>query len=102
MHSQYSPFAYVQCSVELILDNFSPHRFTHLNHSAFTYNINVNNNSGAPAMGTCRVFLAPRSDERGTTMLLRDQRRMMMEMDRFTIARESSSSIYCTKEKSMH
>lgn len=37
-------------------------------------------------MGTCRIFLAPRFDERGTEMLLRDQRLLMIEMDRFVIA----------------
>lgn len=39
-------------------------------------------------MGTCRIFLAARNDERGTTMLLRDQRRLMIELDRFTVARK--------------
>lgn len=34
--------------------------------------------------------MAPRNDERGSSMLLRDQRSMMMEMDRFVVAREYS------------
>lgn len=58
-------------------------RYTHLNHNAFTYNINVNNDSGTPLMGTVRIFLSPRNDERGTEMLLRDQRLLFIEMDRF-------------------
>lgn len=61
-------------------------RFTHLQHTPFTYNINVTNNTGAQAMGTCRIFMAPQNDERGTPMLFRDQRGMMTEMDKFTIA----------------
>lgn len=61
-------------------------RFTHLQHQAFSYNINVTNNTGAQAMGTCRIFMAPRMDERGTPMLFRDQRLLMIEMDKFTIA----------------
>lgn len=61
-------------------------RFTHLNHMDFSYNINVTNNTGAQAMGTCRIFMAPRNDERGTAMLFRDQRLMMTELDKFTVA----------------
>lgn len=61
-------------------------RFTHLQHTPFTYNINVTNNTGSQAMGTCRIFMAPRMDERGTPMLFRDQRQMMTELDKFTVA----------------
>lgn len=41
-------------------------------------------------MGTCRIFLTPKFDERGTEMLLRDQRLMMTEMDKFIVARKNS------------
>lgn len=61
-------------------------RFTHLQHTDFEYNINVSNGTGAQAMGTCRIFMAPRNDERGSQMLYRDQRLMMIEMDKFTVA----------------
>lgn len=61
-------------------------RFTHLQHNEFTYNINVNNSTGSPQMGTCRIFMAPHNDERGNPMLFRDQRLMMCEMDRFVVA----------------
>lgn len=61
-------------------------RFTHLQHIEYNYNINVQNNTGAQAMGTCRIFMAPRNDERGTPMLFRDQRGMMTELDKFTVA----------------
>lgn len=63
-------------------------RFTHLQHNDFEYNINVNNDTGSQAMGTCRIFMAPRNDERGTPFLFRDQRLMMTELDKFTVACE--------------
>lgn len=61
-------------------------RFTHLQHQPFSYNININNNTGALVLGTCRIFMAPSFDERGTEMLLRDQRLLMIEMDKFVVA----------------
>lgn len=61
-------------------------RFTHLQNADFTYNINVNNTTGRPAMGTCRIFLGPRNDERGQQFLFRDQRLLMIELDKFTIS----------------
>lgn len=61
-------------------------RFTHLNHQQFSYNINVTNNTGTAARGTCRIFMAPQRDERNTPMLFRDQREMMIELDKFTVA----------------
>lgn len=61
-------------------------RFTHLQNADFSYNININNTTGAQTRGTVRIFISPRNDERGTPMLLRDQRLMMTEMDRFTVA----------------
>lgn len=61
-------------------------RFTHLQHTPFTYRINVNNASSGMVMGTCRIFLAPKFDERGTAMLFRDQRLLMTEMDKFIVS----------------
>jgi tyrosinase len=61
-------------------------RFTHLNHTPFTYNIQVNNAGSAQRMGMVRIFMAPKTDERGTDMLFRDQRLMMIEMDKFIVA----------------
>lgn len=63
-------------------------RFTHLQHTPFTYSINVNNSSGAQRLGTARIFMGPKFDERGTAMLFRDQRLMMIELDKFTVQRE--------------
>ncbi|XP_061400199.1 phenoloxidase 2-like [Musca vetustissima] len=60
-------------------------RFTHLQHTPFTYTINVNNDSGAQRFGTVRIFLAPKTDERGQPWLFRDQRLMMVELDKFVV-----------------
>lgn len=61
-------------------------RFTHLQHTPFTYTIQINNDSGAQRFGMCRIFLGPRFDERGTDMLFRDQRLLMIEMDKFVVS----------------
>lgn len=76
-------------------------RFTHLQHSDFTYTINVTNNTGAQAMGTVRIFLAPRIDDRGTSMLFRDQRLLMMEMDRFVVACKFLTYKYTTIDENI-
>jgi tyrosinase len=60
--------------------------FTHLNHVPFTYNIQVINDSGEVKMGMVRIFLAPKKDQRGLNMALREQRLMMTEMDKFVAA----------------
>lgn len=59
-------------------------RFTHLQHAPFVYNIVVNN-QGPQRRGTCRIFLAPKFDERGLPWLFRDQKGLMIEMDHFTV-----------------
>ena len=40
-------------------------------------------------MGTVRIFLAPKFDERGTDMLFRDQRLLFIELDKFIVARNN-------------
>lgn len=67
-------------------------RFTHLNHEPFTYIINVNNGNNAQVLCTARIFMAPKFDERGTEMMFRDQRHLMIELDRFVIACKYSNS----------
>ncbi|XP_045478278.1 phenoloxidase 1-like isoform X2 [Harmonia axyridis] len=69
--------------------DFSPRgpvfvRFTHLQHQPFTYTINVNNRGGN-RRGTCRIFLAPKFDERGNPWRYRDQRLMFIELDKFPV-----------------
>ncbi|XP_004526317.1 phenoloxidase 2 [Ceratitis capitata] len=61
-------------------------RFTHLQHTPFTYTINVNNDSGAQRFGTVRIFLGPKTDERGQGMLFKDQRLLMIELDKFVVS----------------
>ncbi|XP_039950507.1 phenoloxidase 2-like [Bactrocera tryoni] len=61
-------------------------RFTHLQHTPFTYTINVNNDSGAQRFGTVRIFLGPKTDERRQGMLFKDQRLLMIELDKFIVA----------------
>lgn len=61
-------------------------RFTHLQHQPFTYRIQVNNSNSAPRMGTVRIFMAPKQDERGLPILLRDQRTLFIELDKFTVS----------------
>lgn len=63
-------------------------RFTHLQHAPFTYNININNEGSAQRFGTVRIFLGPKTDERGQQMLFRDQRLLMIELDKFVVACE--------------
>lgn len=44
--------------------------------------INVNN-TGNARRTTCRIFIAPKFDERNLAWALTDQRKMFIEMDRF-------------------
>lgn len=59
-------------------------RFTHLQHTEFTYKIQVENSTNSDKTGTVRIFLAPKFDERGVNMLFRDQRLLFIELDKFT------------------
>ncbi|XP_036327948.1 phenoloxidase 2-like [Rhagoletis pomonella] len=61
-------------------------RFTHLQHTPFTYTININNEGGAQRFGTVRIFLGPKTDERGQGMLFKDQRLLMIELDKFVVS----------------
>lgn len=61
-------------------------RFTHLQHVPYTISIQVNNDSGAQRLGMVRVFLAPKFDDRGSAYLFKDQRLMMIELDKFVAA----------------
>lgn len=63
-------------------------RFTHLQHTDFTYEISVNNNSGSNKEGTCRIFIAPKFDERGNPWLFQNQKNMFIELDKFKVNRK--------------
>ncbi|VVC24126.1 Hypothetical protein CINCED_3A001218 [Cinara cedri] len=58
-------------------------RFTHLQHAPFSYKIVVENN-GNQRIGTIRLFIGPKFDERGLGMLFRDQRKLFVELDKFS------------------
>ncbi|XP_058983168.1 phenoloxidase 2 [Musca domestica] len=62
--------------------------FTHLQHAPFKYVIDVTNNRNMPLRGTCRIFLCPQSDERGTPLNLNEQRQLAIELDKFKVTLE--------------
>lgn len=60
--------------------------FTHLQNAPFEYTINVENMASAQRIGTCRIFMCPKNDEKGMPIIrFEDQRSLMIEMDRFTV-----------------
>ena len=59
--------------------------FTHIQHAPFAWRVEVNNASGVARRGTCRIFLAPKFDERGQQFAFREQRRFAVEMDKFSV-----------------
>ncbi|XP_014213229.1 phenoloxidase subunit 1-like [Copidosoma floridanum] len=59
-------------------------RLQHLNHNSFTYHVTVNNSNNRDVMGTVRVFLAPKYNEQEAPLSYNDQRKLMIEMDKFT------------------
>ncbi|XP_055859251.1 phenoloxidase 2-like [Episyrphus balteatus] len=59
-------------------------KYSHLQHVPFAYNIAVTN-TGAYRKGTCRIFLCPKTDERGTPLRMTDIRNLAIEMDKFTV-----------------
>lgn len=62
--------------------------FTHLQHAPYEYVIEVINNQNQPVKGTCRIFICPKSDERGTPLSLNEQRLLAIELDKFTVQRK--------------
>ncbi|XP_072377116.1 phenoloxidase 1-like [Diabrotica undecimpunctata] len=62
-----------------------PVEFTHLQHKPFIYIITVNNDTNGPTTGTCRIFMAPKCDERHSSWLFKHQKNMFIELDKFTV-----------------
>ncbi|XP_052128833.1 phenoloxidase 2-like [Frankliniella occidentalis] len=58
-------------------------RLTFLQHHPFHYSILVENKGITPQEGYVRIFLAPKFDEHGRSMVFNDQRHFMIEMDKF-------------------
>lgn len=59
--------------------------FTHLQHAPYTYRISVTNGGSAVRRGTCRIFLGPTQDDRGQPLAFREQRGLMIELDKFAV-----------------
>uniref|UniRef100_A0A182TC13 Tyrosinase copper-binding domain-containing protein n=1 Tax=Anopheles maculatus TaxID=74869 RepID=A0A182TC13_9DIPT len=59
--------------------------FTHIQHAPFAYQIMVHNETAEPKKGTVRIFLAPIYDAKGEQLLLSEQRRYVMELDKFVV-----------------
>ncbi|XP_065224519.1 phenoloxidase subunit 1-like [Planococcus citri] len=74
--------------------------FTHLQHREFEYEIKVENTLPHDVIGTVRIFLAPHADESGSQDTFNGQRRMFMEMDKFT-AKLPAKEITNIKRKSI-
>ena len=69
--------------------DFSPRgpvlvRVQHLNHERFEYSFTVINSNPQEVVGTFRVFIAPTFNENGFRMAFDEQRKFMIEMDKFT------------------
>jgi Hemocyanin, ig-like domain. len=47
--------------------------------------LQAENSTNSPKVGTVRIFLAPKFDERGVNFLFRDQRLLFIELDKFTV-----------------
>uniref|UniRef100_A0A1W7RAE6 Hemocyanin subunit 6 n=1 Tax=Hadrurus spadix TaxID=141984 RepID=A0A1W7RAE6_9SCOR len=58
-------------------------KYHHLDHEPFTYEINVNNNTGAARDVTVRIFLGPKYDELNNRLEPDEQRRLFIELDKF-------------------
>lgn len=77
----------------LCLLRFWARRFTHLQHSPFTYTIRAQNDRATAARGTMRIFLSTKFDESDNEWKFGEQRLLMIEMDRFTVHCEAYSGI---------
>jgi len=58
-------------------------KYHHLDHEPFSLIVNIENNTGEVKHATIRVFLGPKYDELGNHLDLDDQRRLMIELDKF-------------------
>ncbi|XP_067015103.2 phenoloxidase 2 [Anabrus simplex] len=67
-------------------------RVTHLQHMPFTYRIQVMND-GKTRMGTVRIFMAPKYDERGIRFRFEEQRLLFIELDKFQTRLRSGRNI---------
>ncbi|XP_055610032.1 phenoloxidase 8-like [Uranotaenia lowii] len=59
--------------------------FTHLQHTPFTFRLQVRNSFSSPRQGTVRLYLIPTTDADGSNLGLKDRRRYAMELDSFKV-----------------
>lgn len=62
--------------------------YTHLQHAPFEYSFVIENKCEHVKNGTCRIFLCPKTDERGKPLKLEEQRLLAIELDKFTVKRK--------------
>lgn len=65
-------------------------QYHHLDHEPFSYVINIDNNTGRARHATIRIFLGPKYDELGNHLVPDEQRRLMIELDKFHKERTSN------------
>ena len=58
-------------------------KYHHLDHEPFSFIVNVENSTGSAKHATVRVFLGPKYDELGNRLEPDEQRRLMIELDKF-------------------
>ncbi|XP_067128110.1 hemocyanin A chain-like [Centruroides vittatus] len=59
-------------------------RYQHLDHESYSYTIDTVNNGSTAKKATVRIFLAPKYDELGNEIHIDTQRRLFIELDKFT------------------
>ncbi|KAG8177958.1 hypothetical protein JTE90_014701 [Oedothorax gibbosus] len=60
-------------------------KYQHLDHEPFTFNISVDNQTGAAKQATVRMFLGPKYDELGNRLDPEHQRTLCIELDKFHV-----------------
>ncbi|XP_054709529.1 hemocyanin D chain-like [Uloborus diversus] len=84
----YTKDATLELSHGINLKNRIQVKYQHLDHEPFSYSINALNSTGAAKKTTVRIFLAPKYDELGNRLVLEDQRRLYIELDKFVTTLE--------------
>ncbi|KAJ8679160.1 hypothetical protein QAD02_014947 [Eretmocerus hayati] len=72
-------------------------RIQHLNHDEFSYNIVVNNSNNREVIGTARIFISLKFDEKGEPLTFNEQRKFMIEMDKFTVRLKKGQNVIVRK-----
>ncbi|KAG1679922.1 Hemocyanin AA6 chain [Nymphon striatum] len=60
-------------------------QYQHIDHEPFTYVIDVENSNFSTKQATVRIFMAAKHDELGNDIPLDEQRRLMIELDKFKV-----------------